>query len=129
MGFKLNEDMEGFETILGVNIQKNLKWTKHIESLKEKLRKRIACVYKIRNCLCQESLKIIAEGWFTSVLIYCLPLYGGCAQHEAHDLQVIQNKLARIVTKSDYRRNRTEMFDEIMWVTVKQFTIYHTLMI
>ena len=123
-GLRLNENVEGFETILGVNIKKNLKWTNHIEALKGKLRKRIAGVYKIRNCL----LKIIAEGWLTSVLIYCLPLYGGCTQHEVNDLQVIQNKIARIVTRSKYRRNRTEMFDGIKWITVKQLTIYHTLM-
>ena len=100
-GLRLNENVEGFGTILGVNIQKNLKWTNHIEALKGKLRKRIAGVYKIRNCLCQHSLKIIAEGWFTSVHIYCLPLYGGCTQHEVNDLQVIQNKIARIVTRSE----------------------------
>ena len=44
-----------------------------------------------------------------------------------NDIQVLQNKIARLVTNSDKRRHRSEIFDESKWFTVRQLTVYHTL--
>ena len=44
------------------------------------------------------------------------------------DLQVLQNKAARIVTNSPFRTNRNKFFDEIDWLTVRQQVHYHTLL-
>ena len=106
-GVRLIESETGSETLLGCVIQNNLKWNQNIKKLKEKLKKRITGVYKIKHVVPFQTLKVISEGWFTSVLSYCLPLFGGCEKQNINDLQVIQNKLARIVTKSDYRTSRT----------------------
>ena len=73
-------------------------------------------------------MKIICDGWFTSVLSYCLPLYGGCDQRSLLDLQVMQNKVARLATRSKYDRNRSEMFEELGWFTVNQLIMYHTIL-
>ena len=126
-GIKLKESESNSQTLLGCQIQDNLKWTQHICILKTKLKKRLAGVYNLRGVLPQNTLKKISEGWFQSVLVYCLPLFGGCDDHELNDLQIIQNKIARIVTQSHPRRNRIEMFEEIMWFTVRQLIAYHTL--
>ena len=71
---------------------------------------------------------MICDGWFTSVLSYCLPLYGGCDQRSLLDLQVMQNKVARLATRSKYDRNRSEMFEELGWFTVNQLIMYHTIL-
>ena len=60
-------------------------------------------------------------------MVYCLPLFGGCAENELDDLQIMQNKLARMVTGSQQRANRADMFDKLKWLTVRQQVIYHTL--
>ena len=41
----------------------------------------------------------MTEGIFTSVLVYCLPVFGGCDKHELEPLQIMQNKAARLVTR------------------------------
>ena len=41
---------------------------------------------------------------------------------------MIQNKVARVITKSHQRRNRCEMYDQLNWFTVKQLIVYHTLL-
>ena len=84
-------------------------------------------MYYQRNVLPYGTLKIVCEGWFQSVLAYCLPLYGGCENCDLHDLQVIQNKIARLVTNSHIRRHRSEIFDFMGWFTVRQLIVYHTL--
>ena len=66
-------------------------------------------------------------GQFNSVLVYCLPLFGGCDVQEIKDLQILQNKEARIVTHSPFRANRERMYNELGWLTVRQLVIYQTL--
>ena len=102
-GLKLKESENNSEKLLGVMIQSNLKWSEQILKLKEKLKQRIVGFFNIRGALPRDTLKCISEGWFQSVLVYCLPLFGGCQQYEMEDLQVIQNKIARIVTRSQQR--------------------------
>ena len=61
-------------------------------------------------------------------MVYCLPLFGGCDSRHIQDLQVLQSKIARIVTNSGIRTNRNIMFDRLEWMTVKQMIVYHTLL-
>ena len=72
-GQKLEESLEKAENILGVIIQSDLKWTKQVQSLRTKLKHRLAGLAKIRNIVSTRLKKQIAEGIFTSVLTYCLP--------------------------------------------------------
>ena len=66
------------------------------------------------------------EGLFTSILTYCLPLFGGCESYELSALQVMQNKAARIVCLLSSRVSRQEMFRNLNWLSVKQLIFYHT---
>ena len=95
--------------------------------MKDKLKKRQMGMSCLRGALPERTLKMISEGWFQSVMVYCLPLYGGCAQTELDDLQIIQNKLARMVTGSNQRTHRADMFYQLRWFTVRQLVMYHTL--
>ena len=85
-------------------------------------------MYKIRSLVPFATLKTICEGWFNSVMLYCLPLFGGCHEGELDDLQIVQNQLARLVTFSDSRDHRHIMFNKLKWMTVRQLICYHTLL-
>ena len=63
---------------------------------------------------------------FTSVLVYCLPVFGGCDKFEMEALQVMQNKAARLVTHSQHRTSRKEIFSKVGWMTVNQLVHYHS---
>ena len=71
-------------------------------------------------------MRKIVEGMFTSVLSYCLPVYGGCENYDIDSLQIMQNKAARIVTRSSLRTPRKDLFDQLNWMTVKQQIFYHS---
>ena len=73
--------------------------------------------------------KTITEGLFNSVLVYCFPLYGGMNSGDMNDLQVMQNKAARIVTLMPHRANRAEMYDKLAWLTVNQLVFYHSIIL
>ena len=125
-GFILNESEDKVETLLGVQIEPNLKWHKQVEELLKKLKKRLAVLTHLRNILNFDMRKRITEGIFTSVLVYCLPVFGGCDKAEVEALQIMQNKAARLVTHAPKRASRNEIFEQIGWLTVNQLTFYHS---
>ena len=73
-------------------------------------------------------MKSVAEGIFGSVILYCLPLIGGCTKADLNSIQSLQNKAAQIVTRSPPRANRAWMYDKLDWLSVNQQIAYHTLL-
>ena len=71
----------------------------------------------------------ITEGMFNSILMYCLPLYGGMDSGDMSDLQVMQNKAARIVTLMPPRANRSQLYDKLGWLTINQLIFYHSVIL
>ena len=120
------ESPELQETLLGCQIQPCLKWHKQLELLIQKLRTRLTALLKLRNIIPYNLRKRIVEGIFTSVLAYCLPVFGGCDKHETEALQIMQNRAARIVTHSSIRTSRKEIFKKVGWLTVNQLVFYHS---
>ena len=128
-GFQLTESEEHSEYLLGVHIQGDLKWTKQVDEVKSKLKTRLTGLCKIRNIVPSTNFrKQIAEGIFTSVLVYCIPLWGACDKGDAKDLQVLQNRAAQHVLRLPRRSSRKDMFDRLGWMSVQQLVFYHTIM-
>ena len=93
---ELKEDDKNTELLLGCHIQANLKWNTQIENLQRKLSKRITGLMKIRLIASYKLRKTITEGLFNSVLVYCLPLFGGMSVNSIRQLQIMQHKAARM---------------------------------
>ena len=125
-GCVLEESEEKVEILLGCQIEPHLKWHKQVEELLKKLKKRLTALECLRNIIPYRLRKTITEGIFTSVLVYCLPVFGGCDQFEIEALQVMQNKAARLVTHSHARVPRKQIFTQLGWLTVSQLIHYHT---
>ena len=113
------------EKILGIILQPNLKWAKHIADLCSRLKCRLTGIRKVQNILGLGKRKLVAEAVFQSVLCYCIPLWGGATKREIEDLQVIQNSAARLVLKLQRGSSRKEMFRALQWLTVHQLIVYH----
>ena len=125
-GVQLKENEDKSEKLLGCYIQPNLKWQKHVTEVLKKLQNRLNALDKVKSILPQAKMKIIVDGLFTSVLSYCLPVFGKCDKAELEALQVMQNKAARIVTKSGFRTSREYLFQQTNWMAVRQLVYYHT---
>ena len=65
-----------------------------------------------------EVRKVISEGIFNSVLVYCHSKFGGMDKGDLRDLQILQNKAAQIVTRSPPRAEIVAMYDQLHWLTV-----------
>ena len=111
-GVTLEESNEKVETLLGCQIQANLKWLLQVQKLALKLKKRLVGLNHIKFILILSTRRAISDSMFNSVLVYCLPVFGGCDAQEVKEIQVLQNKAARIVTQSPLRAGRQEIFDQ-----------------
>ena len=125
-GCILKESQDKVETLLGIEIEPTLKWHKQVEALLAKLNMRLTGLVHLRNILPYELRERITEGMFTSVLVYCLPVFGGCDKSELESLQIMQNKAARLVTHAPQRSSRREIFNQLNWLTVNQLIFYHS---
>ena len=121
---QLEESTDKVETLLGCEVEPDLKWHKQVEELIKKLRKRLTALQNLRNIIPFSLRKRITEGVFTSVLAYCLPVFGGCDKSEIQALQIMQNKAARLVTHSQLRTHRQELYSQVGWMTVNQLVFY-----
>ena len=72
--------------------------------------------------------KILAEGLFTSVLTYCIPVWRGTDKGHVQEIQVLQNRVAEIVLNLPLRSHRNMMYDKLEWTTVNQLISYHSLL-
>ena len=125
-GITLVESKEKFEVLLGCYIEPDLKWHKQVDELLNKLKTRLTALENLKTIIPFHLRKRITEGIFTSVLVYCLPLFGGCDKGEMESLQVMQNKAARLVTNSEQGASRKDMYKQIGWMTVRQLSFYHS---
>ena len=119
-GVVLEENQEKSELLLGIHIDSNLKWHSQVRALIGKLKSRLFALEKLKFIAPYQTKKMMTVGIFNSVLVYCLPLFGGCDKGEVKDLQVIQNKAAQIVTKKPPRTNINELYNRLGWMTVAQ---------
>ena len=127
-GVQLVESKDNCELLLGCELQSNLKWHTQVKMLVEKLKKRLVGLNSLKFILPYNMRNQVTLGMFNSVLIYCLPLFGGCDISEIKQLQVLQNKAAQVVTHSPPRAERLAMYSRLKWLTVNQLIAYHTLL-
>ena len=127
-GVRLEESQNKCELLLGVEMASNLKWKQQVSKVVGKLKTRLVGLNKIKFILPSPIRLTITTGIFNSVLVYCLPLFGGCTKEQIHDLQVLQNKAAQIVAHKPPFTSRKLLYDQIGWMTVSQLVVYHTLL-
>ena len=113
---KLVDSADKCEILLGVKIQTNLKWHSQISMLSEKLKTRLVGLAKLKYILPYETRQAVTLRIFNSVLVYCLPVFGGCDKGHIRQLQVQQNKAGQIVAHKSSRVNRNELYDELGWI-------------
>ena len=123
---RLGESDEQHETLLGCIIEPGLKWHKQVNHLISKLRSRLTGLEHLRQVIPYRVRKNVTQGIFTSMLVYCLPVFGGLDKYEIESLQVMQNKAARLVTHSPLRAHRRDIFNQIGWLTVNQLIFFHS---
>jgi hypothetical protein len=116
------------EKLLGGLVHQNLKWAEHIlngeDSLVKALTTRLGALKMVGRIASLKNRKMIAEGMIMSKLSYLIPLWAGCESYLMLALQRIQNKAARVVTRSDL--STVGHLAQCGWLSVQQLAFYQT---
>ena len=121
------------EKLLGCWVQDDLKWTEYLrdskgDNLIRSLNIRLGALKKIRKVAGFRNRKMIAEGIVVSKVSYLISLWVGCELGLKRSLQVIMNKVARVVTRLDWSTSTKELLCQCGWLSVNQLVFYHSVL-
>jgi hypothetical protein len=121
------------EKLLGCWVQDDFKWYDHLrdgeESLIRSLTTRLSALKKVARISSFKNRKMLANGIFISKLSYLIALWGGCGTGLMRSLQIIQNKVARVVTRLDWSTPTRVILNQCGWLSVYQLAFYHSVLI
>ena len=151
--FSINIDQQEItasncEKLLGVMIDDDLTWRSQLhgegenEGLIVQLSKRLGIMKQLKKYMSKDKLKLFANGIFYSKLIYCLPAFGNVfgldqyrdnrpkyvsfTKRDKNKLQVLQNKLNRLILNAPSRTSTAELLNEMDALSIQQLIAYHT---
>jgi len=119
------------QKLLGVHFTSDLKWSRHISSIIEKIQYRLYILKHLSRLLPRSALIIASEGLIMSNIRYCLPLFGRSRLNdsdplpsEQSKLQVIQNHMLRTIyaLKIKDKHNMNKLRKEKGAMSINQIT-------
>ena len=100
---------------LGLNIDENLSWNKHIDKISKKIASGIGALKRMRPFVPSSTLKYIYSSIIQPHFDYCCVVWDNCSKSSADKLQKLQNRAARILTFSSYDTNADLLIKKLGW--------------
>lgn len=101
---------DDFIRSLGVLLDENLSFDKHVNSLKLKLNRAMFYLNRSKNLLGFNARKQLYFSLIHSNLLYCNQIYGSTAPKNIKGLHLLQKRAVRLVFNKDFRAPTTELF-------------------
>lgn len=105
---------------LGVTLDETLSWDKHIEEIFKKVSKGLGALKRIRPYVPQSTLVTVYNTLILPYFDYCSTVWGCIGKCLGDRLQKLQNRAARIITRSTYEDRSTDILQKLGWNTLEQ---------
>ncbi len=105
---------------LGVIIDRHIRLSQHISSLRRQCFFQLHRIGRIRRHLADDSAKILVHALVLSRLDYCNSLFVGLLKKDIHRLQVIQNAAARLIFRKKPFDDATVLLKKLHWLPISQ---------
>jgi hypothetical protein len=110
---------------LGMELDTNWKFYKHIDTIAVKSRKVIPILYKVKNLLSMANKKLLFEAIIMSITRYGITVFGTTSVNLIDRIQKIHNKAIKILFKNERTRKSTkDLYKDLKLLTVKQTMVY-----
>ena len=100
---------------LGLTIDENLNWSKHIDNISKKVSSGIGALKRMRSFIDKETAIKAYQGLIEPYLTYCASVWDGMGSELCEKLQKLQNRAARAITCSSYDIGTTSLLEELKW--------------
>jgi hypothetical protein len=114
---------------LGIFFDNNLSLKEQITHVTKSCFYHIKDFRRIRPVLDFETAKTVAASLIQSKLDYCNSLYLGLPTSNTARLQLVQNAIARVVTKTPRREHISPVLKSLHWLPIKQRIIFKVIAI
>jgi hypothetical protein len=101
--------------VLGVEIDENLSWNKHIENVVKKVTSGIGAMRRIRDFVDRETLSSIYNALIRPHFDYCSEVWDTLGVGLSSRLQKLQNRAARIIMNLRYNTPGIEAINALGW--------------
>ncbi|KAJ8732469.1 hypothetical protein PYW07_015068 [Mythimna separata] len=113
---------------LGVTIDTNLNFRKHIELLCTRVRKLIYVFKNLRNIADYKLIKQVYLALCQSILTYCITSWGGAAKTILLQLERAQRAILKVATFRPFRFPTQQLYIACKVLTVRQLFILNTVL-
>ena len=110
---------------LGVNVDCNLKYDSHVDHICTKLAKVAGILYKVNKVVPEYILISLYYSLVYPYLIYCVLIWGDCAPTHLNKIFLIQKKIIRLITSSNYLDHTLPLFYRTKILTVSDIYKYN----
>ena len=105
--------------LLGVHIDETMSWDNQISHIITKVQNGLRMLYKTRSLTNDlGTLNSVYRSLVQQYFNYCSIVWGNCSKTRADQLQKLQNRAARIITKADYSIRSCDILEELRWPTL-----------
>ena len=111
--------------VLGVFIDKNLSWSKHINILKRRTMNITRNLHRINYLLPKEHRLALYNALISSHFNYADIIYGGCSKKLSNSLQIVQNFASKSITGHKKYDSATASLRQLKLLTLKQRRTVH----
>lgn len=115
-----NTVIERVESIkyLGVYIDEQLTWDINVTNICKKVSQRIGLISRLRKSVPLNVTKLLATSLVIPYFDYCNLVWYNCLQCSKSKMQVLFNRLARVLLNEGQRAHVSDMFDKLGWMTL-----------
>jgi len=121
---KLNETK-----FLGLIIDKNLSWDKHIDHIVKKINSGLYVLRRMAYVCEMNVLKLIYHAHIQSHIAYGISVYGGTSNQNLKKILILQKKALRIMLKIGNDESVKDQFRELKILTVFSLYIFECIML
>ena len=118
-------------------IDENLSWQEHVNYISKKVAKGLGMLRRIRDLVPINTLVDIYSSIILPHFDYCSSVWDNCRKGIQDKLQKLQNRAARIITRSNYEIRSSQILNDLNWPTLEDrrmkqksclmFKVYHKL--
>ena len=101
---------------LGVVFDPHLSWTEHVNYMSSNISKRIGVIRRVQYYLPSNTANLLAKAMVFPHFDYCSPVWSNFTTGLHNHLQILQNKLARVLLHADIRTPIDKMMEELNWL-------------
>ena len=100
---------------LGLTIDENLTWKYHVDNITKKVSSGIGALKRMRDFITRETAIRVYQSLVEPYFSYCAPVWDGLGKKQSDKLQKLQNRAARVITRSSYDISSSSLLEELNW--------------